>query len=990
VATYGELDSIGTYCDLSATYKLTADIDASASDTENSGHGFTPIGNGAAAFTGTFHGAGHSISHLFIDDSTDSAVGLFAIVASGTIDSLGLGGSNISGWATGDSGSIGSFAGINAGGSILHCHATDDTLTGTQDSAAVGGLVGRNRGPIAGCQSRILVTGGTHGFAGGIAGNNRDTIRSSRASGSVSAMDSTGVGGVAGYSQGYMTQDSADAQVSGAGNWTFVGGLVGFLDDSLLDGLATGAVSASGFGASVGGAVGFVDTFGSITSVSATGNVSGTDSAQSMGGLAGYSRDSAASIRGCWATGSVTGLSSSNLGGLVGFNDVGGTVVSSFATGNVLGIYKSNIGGLVGQNNGLVSRGYATGKVAGSGNNTGVGGLVGWNQFGRILNGYATGHVIGWASSGESIRLGGVVGSNNDTVQNVYFAGRVDSISEGGKVYIGGAVGQSTDGLAHPQVTNAYWNTQTSGQTMGIGDSSNAGASDTAVGLTTAQMLDTANFSGFTFDPDTGWKITQNKTYPALSGLANAPFAFADSLLMDSTGPVLSRLVGNDADADTATPSLVAVVDSVFTGSLTSFANLEPGSMDTLLYRVGELRSANDTLWGGVAEATLELVRIHFALGADSLHHYGDSSFTVSATVNPSFSVVLASQNSAVASVSGTQVQPVKPGSTTLTATIGGGLVETAALRIAPKSLTITGATAQDKVYDGTTATTVTGGTLSGMLGSDTVTLVPGTWAFSTKDTGTAKPVVLSGASLTGAQAGDYALTPPSVTAKITAKTLEIVAKADTINVNDTPVLTYSDTGLVSPDALSGALASSNSGTGTAGSYSITKGTLSAGPNYSIVFTGANLVIKPGTDALAVRPSLVPSAPQELAANIGQAFASPATGSGRAELGTGPVSGGESAQTVDLLLTGPGSVSVAIYDNLGTLVISFVRDIARMDLYDLKATKDGRWILPLSWNLRAQNGIAVPTGVYLWKIDIQTLDGQKLDIVRKLGVRETR
>jgi hypothetical protein len=557
--------------------------------------------------------------------------------------------------------------------------------------------------------------------------------------------------------------------------------------------------------------------------------------------------------------------------------------------------------------------------------------------------------------------------------------------------------------------------------------------------------------------------------------LVNAPIAIPDSLLMDSTGLVLSRLVANDADADTATPALVAVVDSVFTGSLTSFANSEPGSMDTLLYRVGELRSANDTLWGGVAEATLELVRIHFALGADSLHHYGDGPFAISATVNPTFPAAFASQNTAVATVSGSQVQPVKPGSAILSATLGTGLVETAALRIAPAGLTLSGVTAQDKVYDGTTTATVTGGSLSAPFGSDVVTLVAGTWAFSTKDIGAAKPLVLSGASLSGAQAADYVLDPPALTAKITAKpvtisgavaqnkvydgttaatvtgdtlfgkvttdavtlnlgaatfadknvgngktvtvatssltgadagnytltqsgtlsanitakTLKVVANPDTIPLNGTSNLTYTDTGLVSPDVFTGGLVSSNSGTGTPGTYTISVGSLSAGSNYAMVFTGANLVVRQST-ALAGAPLLTFAPSHELATNISQAFAPPAIGSGRAELGTGTVSGGQNEQTVDLLLTGPGSVSVAIYDNLGTLVISFARDIAWMDLNELQATKDGRWILPMSWNLRAQNGVAVPTGVYLWKIDIQTLDGKKLDTVKHLGVREIR
>ena len=83
-------------------------------------------------------------------------------------------------------------------------------------------------------------------------------------------------------------------------------------------------------------------------------------------------------------------------------------------------------------------------------------------------------------------------------------------------------------------------------------------------------------------------------------------------------------------------------------------------------------------------------------------------------------------------------------------------------------------------------------------------------------------------------------------------------------------------------------------------------------------------------------------------------------------------------------------MAVSIYDNLGALVISFERDIAQGDLNALRSTGDGRWILPVSWNLRSGNGIAVPTGVYLWKIDIQTVDGQKLQTVKKLGIHEAR
>ena len=46
---------------------------------------------------------------------------------------------------------------------------------------------------------------------------------------------------------------------------------------------------------------------------------------------------------------------------------------------------------------------------------------------------------------------------------------------------------------------------------------------------------------------------------------------------------------------------------------------------------------------------------------------------------------------------------------------------------VTAKTVTITGMTAADKVYDGTTAAVLTGGTVSGTLNGDTVTAVAGT-----------------------------------------------------------------------------------------------------------------------------------------------------------------------------------------------------------------------------------------------------------------------
>lgn len=161
--------------------------------------------------------------------------------------------------------------------------------------------------------------------------------------------------------------------------------------------------------------------------------------------------------------GAVTG--NNQVGGLVGHNN-GGTIRNSYATSNVTGS-NGSVGGLVGYNffNGAISNSYATGNVTGAHQ---VGGLVGNNDGGTVSNGYATGKVTGNSS------VGGLVGINYGTV------------------------------------SNSYWNTETSGRSTSAG----------GTGLTTAQMKQQANFSGFDFGAV--WSIDAY-TYPYLKANTQAP-----------------------------------------------------------------------------------------------------------------------------------------------------------------------------------------------------------------------------------------------------------------------------------------------------------------------------------------------------------------------------------------------------------------------------------------------------------------------------------
>jgi len=101
-------------------------------------------------------------------------------------------------------------------------------------------------------------------------------------------------------------------------------------------------------------------------------------------------------------------------------------------------------------------------------------------------------------------------------------------------------------------------------------------------------------------------------------------------------------------------------------------------------------------------------------------------------------------------------------------------------VNITKKTLTVTGAVAQDKNFNGNTTASITGGTLVGVVSGDTVNLVGG-GTFATAALGTNKPVTAN-FTLTGADAGNYTLTQPTgLTASITVGPL--LAVDDTLTI---------------------------------------------------------------------------------------------------------------------------------------------------------------------------------------------------------------
>jgi MBG domain-containing protein len=217
---------------------------------------------------------------------------------------------------------------------------------------------------------------------------------------------------------------------------------------------------------------------------------------------------------------------------------------------------------------------------------------------------------------------------------------------------------------------------------------------------------------------------------------------------------------------------------------------------------------------------------------------YGDADFAPGASASSGLTVAYASSNTSVATIVGGQIHIVGAGSSTITASQAGDATYNPAsdvqqtLTVTAKGLTVT-ADAKSKTY-GVADPALTYSS-SGLVGGDTISgslirLVGenvGSYAINqgTLDAGSNYTISYTGADL------NITVAPLTVTAD---------AKSKTYGVAD-PALTYSSSGLVGGDTISGSLTRLVGE--NVGSYAINQGTLDAGSNYSISYTGADLSI---------------------------------------------------------------------------------------------------------------------------------------------------
>jgi len=434
------------------------------------------------------------------------------------------------------------------------------------------------------------------------------------------------------------------------------------------------------------------------------------------------------------AMGTVNGTTA--VGGLVGNN--GGTITSS-NTASVVSGSGTDIGGLAGSNVGTVEFSYATGNISGGGSN--LGGLVG-NNASTISNSYATGDVTG---TGTGANLAGLVGDNAGTISSSYATGLVS-----------GATSTNLAGLVAVDsgtVTNSYWDTVASNQPL----------SAAGTGLTSAQMQQQANFAGWDFANN--WIIYDGITNPLLRTFMVPLTVTANDNTVTYTGLTL----GFNGVSYSTTP------DAKLLGTV-SYGGDALGAVDVGSYVItpGGLYSTQQQ--GGYAityvDGSLTVYPAPLSVTGTVVNNkvYDGTTaatFLTNGTLNGVLGtdiVTLTESGEFFSPNAGTGVSVQVTSSLSGTKATNYTLAETSILTadITPKGVDVSGTTVSDKIYDGTTAANLTGGTLSGVIGGDNLTLNQ-SGVFASPDVGTNLDVTVTD-SLVGTVADNYSLNTPSYT----------------------------------------------------------------------------------------------------------------------------------------------------------------------------------------------------------------------------------
>ncbi len=257
--------------------------------------------------------------------------------------------------------------------------------------------------------------------------------------------------------------------------------------------------------------------------------------------------------------------SEQNYIGLFGYTE--GAEIDSLGLTNCIVVGQSYTSGLVGNNSStIISMCYNTGSVTGT---YYTGGLIGKNYSNsEIANCYSACFV-----DGEN-RVGGIAGYNwTATISNCYSTGFVSGLER-----TGGFIGENNSKTV---VSACYYNSENSGQSEGIGLDYNE---QTVVGLTTAQMKESENYSS-DWDFAATWDISNGATFPCLHPLMDGPIIlqdFSNDFVIHAENTDTIHVVEMDAAIDSVYLLKKPKGMSLENGSIIKWTPTE-GGVDTII-----------------------------------------------------------------------------------------------------------------------------------------------------------------------------------------------------------------------------------------------------------------------------------------------------------------------------------------------------------------------------------------------------------------------
>ncbi|CAB3648632.1 YDG domain-containing protein [Achromobacter pestifer] len=366
----------------------------------------------------------------------------------------------------------------------------------------------------------------------------------------------------------------------------------------------------------------------------------------------------------------------------------------------------------------------------------------------NVANGKAVAYVMGGADAGNYALGNGVFkGTANITPKII-----TGAITAAGKVYDGSLAANTNGGLSGAVLGDAVALSTTGAfadKNVGNGKTVNVGGSLSGADAGNYTLVtNTTTLANITPKAITGALTAAGKVYDGARD-ATTTGTLSGTVLGDNIGIIGTGLF---SDKNVGNGKLVAVngtLSGADAGNYTLSTNTTTTASITPKALTGAITAAGKTYDGSTAadtSGTLNGVVVGDAVALSTSGAFADKNAGVGKRVNVNGSLIGADAGNYTVSANGT---------TTAT--------------ITPK--TITGAiTAAGKVYDGSLAAS-TSGSLAGQILADAVGLST-TGAFTDKNVGNGKTVNV-GASLTGADAGNYTLVANTTTlANITPKAI--------------------------------------------------------------------------------------------------------------------------------------------------------------------------------------------------------------------------